>query len=172
MKGMTKMTRLIVAFLTGAFLLTACTDVSTGSDPNKPQAFKITRFQERKIPKRMLDAVNTFRAAEGLAPLALNDQLAEAARAHSQDMAAQNRPWNWGSDGSSPLDRVARVGYPGVFRGEVISESFEDDLSTVNAWLETPANAAVLLDPDATNMGVGWYQEPSGKIWWTVDTGA
>lgn len=166
------MTRLVVALLTGAFLLGACTDVPTGSGSSGPKAFKITSMQERRIPKRMLDTVNTFRIAEGIEPLALSDQLAQAAFAHSRDMAAQNRPWNWGSDGSSPLDRVARTGYAGAFRGEAISETFEDDLATVSAWMENPANAAILLDKDARNMGIGWHQESSGKIWWTLVTGS
>ena len=28
-----------------------------------------------------------------------------------------------------------------------------------------------VLDPKAVNMGFSWYQEPSGKIWWTLVTG-
>jgi hypothetical protein len=29
----------------------------------------------------------------------------------------------------------------------------------------------VILDPKATNMGFSWYQEPNGKIWWTLVMG-
>jgi uncharacterized protein YkwD len=29
----------------------------------------------------------------------------------------------------------------------------------------------VILNPAATQMGFSWYQEPSGKIWWTMVTG-
>ena len=37
-------------------------------------------------------------------------------------MSAQNRPWHFGSDGSSPLVRVQRAGYRGKLLGELISE--------------------------------------------------
>ena len=31
--------------------------------------------------------------------------------------------------------------------------------------------AAVILDPAATDLGFAWFQEPGGKIWWTLLTG-
>jgi hypothetical protein len=30
---------------------------------------------------------------------------------------------------------------------------------------------AVILDPNALDLGFSWYQEPSGKIWWTLVIG-
>ena len=27
------------------------------------------------------------------------------------------------------------------------------------------------MDPEATDMGFAFFQEPSGKIWWTMVTG-
>ena len=29
----------------------------------------------------------------------------------------------------------------------------------------------VIMDPTATSLGFAWYQEPSGKIWWTLISG-
>ena len=29
----------------------------------------------------------------------------------------------------------------------------------------------IIMDPRATELGMGWYQEPSGKIWWVMVTG-
>ncbi|MEO0569986.1 MAG: CAP domain-containing protein, partial [Pseudomonadota bacterium] len=59
----------------------------------------------------MLDSVNSLREAAGHGPVELNSQLNAAAATHSRDMSLQNRPWHFGSDGSSPIDRVKRVGY-------------------------------------------------------------
>ena len=84
----------------------------------------------------------------------------------------QNRPWHFGSDGSSPLDRLSRVGYRGALVGEVISESFETELVTLAAWMEDPDTREVILNPAATRAGVGWLQEPEGKLWWTMVLGA
>ena len=30
----------------------------------------------------------------------------------------------------------------------------------------------VIMDPAATSLGIAWYQEPSGKLWWTLLTGS
>jgi uncharacterized protein YkwD len=116
----------------------------------------------------MADSVNTLRQAAGVAPVALDAALTAAAATHSRDMAVQNRPWHFGSDGSSPVDRLARVGYQGRLVGEVISETYEDELQTLAAWMEDPNTRAVILDRTATKLGLAWFQEQGGKIWWTM----
>ena len=119
----------------------------------------------------MLDSVNALRQASGLGQVQLNAELIAAAATHSRDMAAQNRPWHFGSDASSPLDRVTRAGYTGSLVGEVISETYETELETLGAWMEDPGSRSVILDPAALNMGFAWYQEPNGKLWWTMVMG-
>ena len=101
----------------------------------------------------------------------LNAQLNAAAATHSRDMAVQNRPWHFGSDGSSPLDRVRRVGYTGTLLGENISETYQTALETLSDWMGQADTRAVILDPTATEIGFAWFQEPSGKMWWTLVSG-
>lgn len=137
-----------------------------------PRVYRINGSTAEKIPYRVLDSINTLRAARGAAPLALNAELNAAALTHSRDMSVQNRPWHFGSDGSSPLLRVQRVGYPGKFLGELISETYETELETLTAWMAQADTRDVVLDPAARNLGFAWYQEESGKIWWTLLTGA
>ena len=124
-----------------------------------------------RVQFAVLDAVNALRTARGEAALGLDPSLTAAAATHSRDMAAQNRPWHFGSDGSSPPERAARAGYSGAFLGEAISESFETELETLAAWMEAPASREVVLDPLAREMGLAWHREPSGKLWWTLVTG-
>jgi uncharacterized protein YkwD len=136
-----------------------------------PQVYNIAAQGEGVIEYRLLDSVNTLRSAKGMQPLVLNAQLNAAAATHSRDMSVQNRPWHFGSDGSSPLLRVQRVGYPGKLLGELISESYETELETLSAWMAQSDTRGVILDPAATELGFAWYQEPNGKIWWTLVTG-
>lgn len=135
------------------------------------QLYRIGPEEEAGIPFRMLDGVNALRMASGRAPLELDAALTAAAATHSRDMAIQNRPWHFGSNGSSPLDRVRRVGFTGPLVGEVISETFENETETLAAWMQQPDTRNVILDPDARRMGVAWLQEPGGKIWWTMVLG-
>lgn len=136
-----------------------------------PQLYKIGAKDAEVIPQRVLEAMNSLRAVRGTAPVVLNPALSQAAAAHSRDMASQNRPWHWGSDGSSPLDRAQRAGFGGKVLGENISETYETETETLSAWMGLVDTRDVILNPAATQMGFGWYQEPSGKIWWTMVTG-
>lgn len=136
-----------------------------------PQVYEISDEDQARIQFRMLDSVNVLRQARGLEPVALSAHLNAAAKTHALDMSVQNRPWHFGSDGSSPLDRVARAGYAGRLIGENISETYETEIETLSAWMEKPEARQVILDPRARDIGFAWHQEPSGKIWWTLVMG-
>jgi len=148
-------------------LAAACTPSPNGGSGGN--AYRIRNAD--KVQFRMLDSVNALRQASGSSVVQLNSQLNAAAATHSQDMAVQNRPWHFGSDGSSPLDRVARTGYTGTLMGEAISETYESEVETLAAWMEDTGTRAVIMDPKAVNMGFSWFQEQNGKIWWTLVMG-
>lgn len=136
-----------------------------------PRVYRITAAEAEKIPFRLLDSVNALRTAKGAQTLAFNAALNAAALTHSRDMAVQNRPWHFGSDGSSPLLRAQRVGYTGQFLGETISETYQTELETLSAWMAQPDTRDVILNPKAREIGFAWFQEQSGKIWWTLVLG-
>ena len=168
------MTRLLTLLAVVVLALAACTTTETQIGPDGrplPQVYKIRGSDTSKIQFRMVDSVNALRQASGAPPIELNSELNAAAATHSRDMSVQNRPWHFGSDGSSPIDRVARVGYPGLMLGENISETYETELETLAAWMEEPGSRAVILEPRARSMGFSWFQEKNGKIWWTMVMG-
>ena len=143
--------------LMGAAVLGACAapavEQQLGPDGKPlPQVYRIDPGDEGKVTYNMLDSVN-------------------ALRAHSRDMSVQNRPWHFGSDGSSPLSRVQRAGYTGRMLGENISETYENETQTLTAWMELADTRAVLMDRSARDLGFSWFQEPGGKIWWTLISG-
>ncbi len=156
--------------LLGGTLLAGCAGRGV-TEARGPGIYRIGPGDEARIQFATLDAVNALRAAARAAPLRLDASLNAAAATHSRDMANQNRPWHFGSDGSSPIDRLARAGYFGSLGGEAISESFDTETETLAAWMDEPATRGVILDPEARDLGFSWYQEPGGKIWWTMVTG-
>ena len=174
-EGKTMNRRMILMF-GGMAVLAACgtsgAPQTDSSGKPLPQVYKINADTGAKIPFRLLDSVNTLRGAKGLTPLAFNAALDAAAATHSRDMSVQNRTWHFGSDGSSPLARVQRVGYTGRLVGELISETYDTELETLSAWMAQPDTRDVIMDPTARDLGFAWYQEPNGKIWWTMVTGA
>lgn len=162
---------MIRAFVASMALLviTACDSITStqiGRPGDGTVVIRLSKVGADKIMFRHLDAVNAVRISNGLNPVDINAQLSEAARAHAVDMAAQNRPWHFGSDGSSPFDRVARAGFVGTFLGENVSETYEDDFNTLNVWMNNELSRAAILDNQANSMGLGWYQQSNGKIWW------
>lgn len=169
------MKRLAPALCAALIALSACSTTAParlGPDGKPlPQVYRISFEDKAKIQYRMLDSVNALRQARGASPLQLDSRLTAAAATHSRDMSLQNRPWHFGSDGSSPLDRVQRAGFQGMMRGENISETYETELETLAAWMEQPDTRNVVLDAQATDMGFAFHQEPNGKIWWTLVTG-
>lgn len=136
-----------------------------------PVAYRISAHDNAEIPTRLLTQVNLLRAQSGMAALTLSPQLAAAAAAHSRDMSAQNRAWHFGSDGSSPLDRARRQGFAGSLLGENISETYENEIATLSGWMQTRDTRDVLMDPAAREIGFGWFQEQTNKIWWTALVG-
>ncbi|MEP2782482.1 MAG: CAP domain-containing protein [Pseudoruegeria sp.] len=169
------MIRILSFVFVTLFALAACeptyTQSPTATGQGGPTVYNISSRDAGLIPGRMLDGVNALRASAGAQPLRLNSQLTSAAASHSRDMSAQNRPWHFGSNGSSPLDRIRQSGYPGIPLGELISETYETELQTLAAWMEDPSSRSVILDPAAINMGISWVQDKNGKLWWTLVTG-
>ncbi|KAJ03878.1 CAP domain-containing protein [Sulfitobacter mediterraneus] len=168
------MIRILSALMAIALAAAACAPVEPGIGTDGkplPKVYRISRGDAGKIPFRMVDSVNALRGAAGRAPVALDSKLNAAAATHSKDMARQNRPWHFGSDGSSPIDRISRVDYAGRLVGETISETYESELETLAAWMDQPDTRRVIMSPDARNMGFAWHQESGGKIWWTLVMG-
>ncbi len=165
------MGRLAFSFFVLGLGLTGCAPPppTLGSD-GKPLPRVYTIDDVAAVSFGMLDSVNALRQAADVPDLTLNAQLTAAAKTHAQDMSLQNRPWHFGSDGSSPLQRVSRTGYTGLFKGELISETFETELETLAAWMEDDNARDILLDSDAVDMGFAWHQEPNGRLWWVLNT--
>lgn len=158
--------------------LTGCTvgtptETALGSDGKPlPRLYRIKERDVSRIQLRMQESINTLRNARGANALEMDAQLIAAAATHARDMSIQNRPWHFGSDGSSPLQRVARSGYVGSLVGEAISETYETELETLGAWMEEDGSRGVIMEPSATDMGFAWFQESNGKIWWVLVVGS
>ncbi|MGH1423624.1 MAG: CAP domain-containing protein [Pseudooceanicola sp.] len=169
--------RLSLLLVPALMLLTACAESSApprlGADGKPlPKLYRIRAGDEARIQYEMLDGINALRQAAGAPPVVLDARLNAAAATHSRDMANQNRPWHFGSDGSSPMERVVRVGYVGIMLGENISETYETEIETLSAWMAQPDTRDVILDRRGRDLGFAWHQEPNGKIWWTMIVGS
>ena len=169
------MIRLVSICFLIVLALAGCTSTPAPLGPDGkplPRAYIIKSGDESRVTYSMVDSINSLRSAAGAAPLTLSPLLTAAAATHSRDMAVQNRPWHFGSDGSSPSLGVQRTGYLRRMLGENISETYETERETLSAWMALGSTRSVILDPAARDVGFAWYQERTGKIWWTLVTGS
>ncbi|WP_172297902.1 CAP domain-containing protein [Pseudoruegeria sp. HB172150] len=164
--------RVFLLLVTGAFLLAGCGAPPPGASAYGGQdVYRLSNINQGPAQLRMLDGINALRSASGLPEVALDSSLNAAAETHSRDMARQNRPWHFSSDGSSPVERVLRAGYDKQMLGENISETYETELETLAAWMEQPDTRNVIMNRDAEDLGFAFYQDNAGKIWWTLVMG-
>lgn len=142
------------------FALAACESGTTSGTP------RISPAEAGAIRLRHVDAVNAVRSQAGAPPVALSAELDAAADTHARDMSVQGRAWHFGSDLTSPRERAFRAGYRGEVVGENLAEGTDSDLTVLASWLDFADTRAVIVDPTARGIGLGWHQDPSGKIWW------
>ena len=127
---------------------------------------RIENFDSIEIRKRHLDYLNAIRQERGLTNLQISNSLNSSAATHARDIFKQQRAWNFGSDGSSPQKRAEVSGFKGVVTGENVSETYEGEFLVLQVWVKNSFSRSVLLNKEATHLGLGWYQQDNGKIWW------
>ncbi len=160
------MFRTIAVLIVSLFALSGClqSDVSA--------VHQITAQEVDSVRLNQLDLVNAVRAEAGVPALTLSTELTAAALTHAQDIAKQKRAWNFGSDRSSPQTRAERAGFKGLVTGEDVAETFMSNIEIFQVWVADPRSKQAMTNPTATHMGLGWFQEADGKLWWVMDIGA
>jgi len=122
------------------------------------------------VEQALIDAINQFRATNGLPPLHRDERLMTAARRHSNDMATNNFCSHYGSDGSNPFDRMREAGYPLGMGTEVIACGYRDPEDVVTAWANSPNHRAILLNPDLYDIGCGYAEgDTATHYYWTCN---
>ncbi|MFQ5856991.1 MAG: S8 family serine peptidase [Anaerolineae bacterium] len=119
---------------------------------------------------RTVQLINIERDANGKPPLSIDSRLVQAARRHSQDMADNNFFSHYGSDGSSPFDRIRTAGYSFRTAGETIAGGYTSPEAAVNAWMNSSGHRAILLG-NYDDVGVGYVYKSNStyRHYWTAD---
>lgn len=144
----------------------------------------------RKLPERdaaaavVLAAVNAARAVprrcgdrhfDAAPPLAWNAALAQAALAHSEDMAGQRFFSHQGKDGRAVAQRATQALYRWRLVGENIAAGMDSAEEAVAGWLDSPGHCANIMNPNFTEMGAAFaiaHGDKPGRVYWTQVLGA
>lgn len=96
-------------------------------------------------------------------PLQWNARLAQAALAHSSELAANHYFSHQERDGSQPGDRATRSGYPWARIGENIAAGQRSPAEAVQGWLDSPGHCANIMNPAFTEMGAAYAIDPDNR---------
>lgn len=132
------------------------------------EAIRLTneaRNQRRQCGDQTYDAVGA---------LAWNEQLAEAALAHSVDMAARNYFDHTSPDGENPGARVAETGYDARTWGENIAAGYATIEQAIAGWLNSPGHCANIMNGNFNEFAVMSAQSPNSAYgtYWTMVLGS
>lgn len=117
-----------------------------------PFASKIRAFADIST-QELLNFTNEKRAEYGLAPLAENAQLQEAAYSKADDMFAKDYWAHDSPDGLTPWVFIKGAGYEYVYAGENLAKGFINSEDIVNAWMASPSHRENLLSENFKEVG-------------------
>jgi uncharacterized protein YkwD len=126
-----------------------------------------------------LRLINDYRRQNGLNPLSASRKLNIASYNHSLDMGQRNyfshntpSPYPSGQTGPAFTDRMRAAGYTSYTRAaENIAAGNSTALATFNQWKNSSGHNANMLDPNLTQIGIGFATVSGSKYtyYWTTD---
>jgi uncharacterized protein YkwD len=120
------------------------------------------QLDEAAAKQHLLALVNRERKNAHLAPLALNEALNRVARAHSEDMHAHNFVGHNSPTTGDAAARIRRAGIRTALVLENIGRGYSAD-EVHRGLMDSPGHRANVLNPDATDIGLGLVLAPEDQ---------
>lgn len=135
--------------------------IEPGPEVNPPRDERPVAAPDAEVG--VVTLINRVRVGQGLPPLERNDTLDRVARAHSDDMMRRGYFDHRSRDGTSPVGRLANVGFLVPKSGENIA--FAPDVQAAHSGLmASPSHRANILSRDFSRVGVGVVFGASGLM--------
>jgi uncharacterized protein YkwD len=154
-----------------AVLSVACVTLLAASSASSQDAAPASA-NLAEVGRLIMQGTNAFRAHQGAGATKPNDRLQQAAQEFAKYMARTTR-YSHEADGRQPWERAAAHGYAYCMVSENIAFQFHsrgfqtEDLAErfMKGWEESPGHRRNMLDPDATEIGVGVARSESGRYY-------
>ncbi len=102
----------------------------------------------------IINLTNQARQSAGLAPLAENQKLDDAALLKAQDMAQKEYFSHESPDGLTPWHWFLKTGYNYKYAGENLAIGFFESEDVYNAWLDSPSHRENILNANYKETGM------------------
>jgi hypothetical protein len=162
-----KMVRSWRALLAKAMIPWLCVALLLGGKWALAQAAPLT------IEKQVLTLINAEREKNGLHALSWNDPLFQAARGHSEDMAAKNYFSHTSLDGTSFSQRITAAGYKWAAAAENIGAGQTAAQQIFDSWMKSDGHKKNMLNAAYCDAGIGYATDAKSDYvhYWTLDLG-
>ncbi len=107
------------------------------------------------LPGVLIQETNNYRSENSINPLKENMLLTQAAQSKANDMANKGYFSHVDPNGQLPWAWFDRVGYSYEYAGENLAVNFVDAEDVTNAWINSPAHRANLVNSNFTDIGIG-----------------
>ncbi len=155
---------------------------STGSVDSTTAVITVTAPASLPFEDEVLVLVNQRRAAGAtcgstayspVPALYMHPQLQEAARGHSQDMAALNYFSHTSADGRTFSQRIRAAGYTASPIGENIAAGYTTPNAVVAGWMSSSGHCANIMSSAYRAIGVGYALSAASQYrhYWTQNFG-
>ncbi|HRY52715.1 MAG TPA: CAP domain-containing protein [Candidatus Portnoybacteria bacterium] len=106
------------------------------------------------LPSTLTSLTNLDRQKDNLSTLTVNPILQKAAELKAQDMAAKSYFAHTSPEGLTPWYWLEEAGYKFIVAGENLAINFVDSQDVENAWMNSPAHRANILNNNFTEIGI------------------
>ncbi len=127
--------------------------------------------EDDAFEQRVHELINEERRKAGLAPVAYNGTLDNAAEKHAHHMSLVGRMAHDGIGDGDPGERVRAEGWRKSW-GENVATGQTTPEQVVREWMNSPTHRRNILDPNFRNMGVGYVTAANGRSYWAQEFGA
>jgi uncharacterized protein YkwD len=137
------------------------TPTITGTPPTATASPTPTPLGQGTFTGEVVRLVNEYRRSLGLTQLTAQTHLWSVAGSYAKYMADRDFFGHDAPNGSTSHSRVANSGYPGDFLGECLAAGQETPEQVVTAWKGSPGHDAILRNPAARHVGIGYFNDAS-----------
>lgn len=119
----------------------------------------------REFEIEVIRLVNVERAKHGLKPLKENWELSRVARYKSNDMRDRGYFSHTSPTYGSPFNMMKNFGIRYTAAGENIARGQRTAAQVMNGWMNSPGHRRNILNPNFTEIGVGYAAGSRGPYW-------
>ena len=134
------------------------------------QATALARINNYRAAGASCRSAGRFASAQ---PLIWDSRLAQAAAAHSQDMATKNYFSHTSPTGSTMVSRINATGYTWSTIGENIAAGYATVNAVVDGWMASDGHCANLMNPNFKDVALACVASSTStyRSYWTLDLG-